>query len=914
MSSKTAFYVFNSDGVSFRSTEALRSRLIYAPLCGRDGAGLKSAITPFLSGDIKVDKGRYLTRPSSREDLRDPVRNLFVRIAEGGVISLDDEPAAGDGAYVEVGQLWQRLVRQFPSENIEIQATSLIPVTGEQLELTRFRIRNTGSVPLTLTPTAVIPIFGRALVNKHDHEHVTALLKRTAQLAEGVISEPTMLFNEEGHRTCSFVYYVFGCEGTGAKPVGSFPTVEDFLGESGRLNRPSAIYDDRVPRLLSEEERDGKETVGALRFADVTLRPEETREFVIAIGIAESKAAAQAEFSRFASAAAFEDALKANQDFWTEKTSAVLFEGADRPFSCWMRWVALQPVLRRIFGCSFLPDHDYGKGGKGWRDIWQDLLSLILIEPGEVRAHLINNFGGVRIDGSNATIIGERPGEFIADRNAITRVWMDHGVWPFLTTLLYIDQSGDTDFLFEEAGYFCDLQMSRSFEKNPLWSASYGNVLKNKEGAPHRGTVLEHILLQHLVQFFNVGEHNITRLESADWNDGLDMAFARGESVAFMGLYAGNLQKIADLLEHLARIKGLLSVSLTEEMLLLLDTLGDPVDYADAAAKRKRLFDGYFRAVQPEPGGRMIEIPLEGLVADLRTKAAWAFSHIRSQERITVDEGGEKFSWFNGYYDNDGTRVEGKKNDRVWMTLTGQVFPLISGLAEKQDACQIIRSVQKFLRDQRSGGVRLNTDFGLRHYLSMGRAFGFAFGTKENGAVFSHMAVMYAYGLYHQGFAREGYEVLRSLYLMSSHPDRARIYPGIPEYFDALGRGMYHFLTGSASWYILTLLTQAYGVRGQYGDLVLSPQLVTEEFDEKGEARVLCSFAGKRIRVTYCNPDRLDHGVYAIDHVLVDGVRAKVSQDVSGGVCLSRDIILAGASLVDIHVFLVAREESAGSF
>jgi len=40
--------------------------------------------------------------------------------------------------------------------------------------------------------------------------------------------------------------------------------------------------------------------------------------------------------------------------------------------------VAIQPTLRKIFGCSFLPDFDYGKGGRGWRDLWQDCLGLIL--------------------------------------------------------------------------------------------------------------------------------------------------------------------------------------------------------------------------------------------------------------------------------------------------------------------------------------------------------------------------------------------------------------------------------------------------------------------------------------------------------------------------------------------------------
>src|SRR5690606_837247 len=79
-----------------------------------------------------------------------------------------------------------------------------------------------------------------------------------------------------------------------------------------------------------------------------------------------------------------------------------------------LKWVSIQPVLRRIFGNSYLPHHDYGRGGRGWRDLWQDLLSLILINDAGVEHLLINNFQGVRIDGSNATIIGDEPGKFLA--------------------------------------------------------------------------------------------------------------------------------------------------------------------------------------------------------------------------------------------------------------------------------------------------------------------------------------------------------------------------------------------------------------------------------------------------------------------------------------------------------------------
>ena len=44
--------------------------------------------------------------------------------------------------------------------------------------------------------------------------------------------------------------------------------------------------------------------------------------------------------------------------------------------------------------------------------------------------------------------------KFIADRNNITRVWMDHAFWPFVTTRLYLDQTGDMEVLFEKVSEF----------------------------------------------------------------------------------------------------------------------------------------------------------------------------------------------------------------------------------------------------------------------------------------------------------------------------------------------------------------------------------------------------------------------------------------------------------------------------
>jgi cellobiose phosphorylase len=195
-------------------------------------------------------------------------------------------------------------------------------------------------------------------------------------------------------------------------------------------------------------------------------------------------------------------------------------------------------------------DGDYGRRYK------QDCLALLVLEPEPVRDLLSSSFGGVRIDGSNATIIGGQPGEFIADRNNIPRVWMDHGARPYLTTRLYLDQSGGLAFLLQEQVYFKDPQINRCRARDKAWSPEQGTALCTAAGEVYRGTILEHLLVQHLTAFFNVGAAgNNILLEGADWNDGMDMARERGESVAFTALYASNLRDLSKLVLSLGRLR-----------------------------------------------------------------------------------------------------------------------------------------------------------------------------------------------------------------------------------------------------------------------------------------------------------------------------------------------------------------------
>ncbi len=664
----------------------------YFPVAGEKG--IKSALTPVFGGDSKRSQNEFLLEPVSVENPHNnrSTRNFWCHIEGMGNWSVTGASAEAEAARftekqekscMTAGLMWQSVTRVCEKYQMEAKVTSFVP-TAHDVEIMQVELTNRGTAQAAFVPVAAVPIYGRSADNLRDHRHVTSLLHRIRTREEGVVVTPALSFDERGHRVNKVSYFVCGMTGDGKAPEAFFPTAALFLGEGGSYTAPRAVMENAegVPAGTSI---DGSEAVGGLKFARTVLEPGEKVSFHIVMGMTEEPETIAEVTEAYRTAQKVETAFAETRESWQEKVN-IRYQTGNKAFDGFMRWVSFQPTLRRIYGCSFLPHHDYGRGGRGWRDLWQDCLALLLMNPDGVRRMLLDNFGGVRMDGTNATIIGAKQGEFIADRNNITRVWMDHGVWPFMT-------------------------------------------------------------------------------------------------------------------------------------------------------------------------------------ANLTEKADWMAGHIRMTEWVKDKKGN---GWFNGYYDNHGRQVEGEHEKGVRMMLTGQVFAIMGGTATEEQIRSIVKSADAYLYEEKIGGYRLNTDF---HELKtdLGRMFGFAYGEKENGAVFSHMAVMYANALYRRGFAKEGYKALQALADAALHFETSRIYPGIPEYFNNEGRGMYHYLTGAASWYMLTFITEVFGVRGKAGDLEISPALMRKQFDESGTAGLELPFAGKRFRVTVKNPDRLECGDYRIESAWVDG-------------------------------------------
>ena len=886
-------WTFSGDKGEFKLNRPDLTSYLYFPLVNE--AGMMSTITPSLHGQLTTSHNTFLLEPVSVESLHNSraSRNFWVHLEGKGVWSAAGNSAPqnakrleadADEVVLEAGFLWQKVTRRSRALGIQSEVVSFVPVTSDRIELTQVTLTNIGESPVQLTSTAAIPLYARSADDLRDHRHVTSLLHRTYMLTHGVEVQPSLSFDERGHRVNKVSYSVLGAEGSGTAPIGFFPLAEAFIGEGGSYDWPEAVVKNEAPHAAAGDQVDGYETVGALRFATVKLAPGESKTYIMGLAITDDRIESDRYIRQYLSAEAFSKLLADNQTYWENKLNTVQFQSGDESFDQWMKWVTLQPILRRLYGNSFLPYHDYGRGGRGWRDLWQDCLALLVMEPSDVRHLLYNNYAGVRIDGTNATIIGSKPGEFVADRNNIPRVWMDHGAWPFMTTLLYLHMSGDLDFLFQDQTYFKDSLISWGKDRDREWQPEAGNAVADSKGEVYQGTILEHILLQNLIPFFNVGEHNNSRLEGADWNDGLDLASKRGESVAFTAFYASNLRDLAALLPELAKRKGISTVDIAEEMAALLDTLSSGIDYDSIEAKRG-VMEAYFQSVRSRVSGKKKSINIDRLSSDLNRKADWVIAHLRKNEWIQSKEG---YEWFNGYYNNDGQRVEGDHPNGVRMTLTGQVFSVMGGVASDEQVGKITAAVNRYLKDPNIG-YRLNSNFGEIQQ-NLGRAYGFAFGHKENGAMFSHMTVMYANALFKRGFVTEGQAVLDSIYALSTDYDRSRMLPGIPEYISERGRGMYPYLTGSASWLLLTQLTEVYGVKGLFGDLLLEPKLILGQFGETGEASVVTLFADRLLHIVYANKNKLDHGQYSIKSVTLNGAELPLAR-AGNGIIVERSIL-----------------------
>jgi len=209
-------YTFLDNTAAFSLEKPENYSYLYFPIAS--DVGLKSAITPELGGDAKLDQNTFLLEPVSAENLHNNrnTRNFWCYIEGVGAWSAVGSSAEEftkrhtdkqDESELKAGFMWHTLTRKSDKFGLQAEVTSFVPV-DVNAEVMHVTITNTGKEKVTFTPTAVIPIYGRSADDLRDHRHVTSLLHRTKTDEYGVEVKPTLSFDERGHQLNHVTYFL----------------------------------------------------------------------------------------------------------------------------------------------------------------------------------------------------------------------------------------------------------------------------------------------------------------------------------------------------------------------------------------------------------------------------------------------------------------------------------------------------------------------------------------------------------------------------------------------------------------------------------------------------------------------------------------------------------------------------------
>uniref|UniRef100_UPI000ABAA390 hypothetical protein n=1 Tax=Clostridium sp. NkU-1 TaxID=1095009 RepID=UPI000ABAA390 len=252
---------------------------------------------------------------------------------------------------MEAGFMHHKLTRTSKQLGIKGSISSLVPATGERVELMKIQIENISEEYKSLQIVTAIPLYARSADNIRDHRHVTSLLHRIKTKSSGVIVTPTMTFDERGHKRNHRAYGVFGGNDS-QHPVGYYPVLEDFTGEGGNLENPKALYEIPLKPQGLDFETGGYEALGGLCFQECRIGPKEKITYLVAMGYGDTEEELIHSCEQFLNETAFDRCRKQTAEYWNQKVN-VRFHTGNSIFDRWMRWVSFQPMLRRIYGCSF---------------------------------------------------------------------------------------------------------------------------------------------------------------------------------------------------------------------------------------------------------------------------------------------------------------------------------------------------------------------------------------------------------------------------------------------------------------------------------------------------------------------------------------------------------------------------------
>ncbi|MBV1909112.1 MAG: glycosyltransferase 36 [Kangiellaceae bacterium] len=236
-----------------------------------------------------------------------------------------------------------------------------------------------------------------------------------------------------------------------------------------------------------------------------------------------------------------------------------------------------------------------------------------------------------------------------------------------------------------------------------------------------------------------------------------------------------------------------------------------------------------------------------------------------SREQESVNNQINQYFWDENWYargiTDEGVTFGIESDEEGCIYLNPQSWAILSDAADENKISKMLAEV----------AVRLETPFGpmmlspayTKMREDVGRLTQKSPGVAENGSIYNHASIFYAFSLYQANHKGKAFEVLKKMLPTEQDVTRRGQLPNhIPNYYrgavhqfpDHAGRSSQLFNTGTVSWYYRCLVEGLFGLKGQLGDLVIEPSLP----DEWEKVSVSREYMGATFELDYLQSEQYE--------------------------------------------------------